>query len=276
MRWLRHPLRVGFRLAAFFVVAAGALTEHFLVIWPREKGFDYPRRARWSQRWGRRFLKALCVEVTVVGEPPTDGLLVANHLGYVDIPVLAAASPIVFVSKAEERNWPVIGWLTRCAGTIYVDRSRKADVVSVNEGLEAVARQQALLCIFPEGTSTGGDRVLPFRPALLEPAVARGWCVSTAWIGYRVPGGSAADEVCYWRDMVFGPHFLHLLSLEKIVAVVAFGPTVPSGEDRKQLALQLHAEVSRLAERHGPGNVETEMEPYAKGAKGATGKQAKG
>lgn len=251
MRWLRHPLRVGFRLTAFFVVAAGALTEHFLVIWPREKGFDYPRRARWSQRWGRRFLQVLRVEVTVVGEPPKDGLLVANHLGYVDIPVLAAASPMVFVSKAEVRNWPIIGWLTRCAGTIYVDRSRKADVVSVNEGLEAVARQQALLCIFPEGTSTGGDRVLPFRPALLEPAVARGWKVSTAWIGYRVPGGSAADEVCYWRDMVFGPHFLNLLSLEKIVAVVAFGPTVSSGEDRKLLALQLHAAVCRLAARHG-------------------------
>ena len=252
MRWLRHPLRVGLRLTGFFLVAAGAITEHFLVVWPREKGFDYQRRARWSQRWGRRFLRVLAIEVTVIGEPPQDGLLVANHLGYTDIPVLATASPTVFVSKIEVRNWPVIGWLTRCAGTIYVDRSRKADVVSVNEGLEAVARQQTLLCIFPEGTSTGGDQVLPFRPALLEPAVARGWRVTPAWIGYHVENGSAADEVCYWRDMVFGPHFLNLLALKKISAVVAFGATVPSGADRKILAQQLHADVSQLAAWHGP------------------------
>lgn len=252
MRWLRNPLRVGFRLTGFFVVAAGAIAEHFLVVWPREKGFDYRRRAAWSQRWGRRFLKVLAVEVTVHGAPPRDGLLVANHLGYVDIPVLAAASPTVFVSKVEVRSWPVIGWLTRCAGTIYVDRSRKADVVSVNEGLEAVGRQQALLCIFPEGTSTGGDTVLPFRPALLEPAVVRGWPVTSAWIGYRIEGGSAADEVCYWRDMVFGPHFLNLLSKERIHAVVVFGRTVPSGDDRKELARQLHAQVTQLADQHRP------------------------
>jgi len=103
MGWLRHPFRVGFRLAGFFAVTVGALTEHFVFVRPREKGFDYQRRARWSQRWGRRYLRVLQVEVTVVGEPPAAGLLVSNHLGYVDIPVLAATSPMGFVSKAEGR-----------------------------------------------------------------------------------------------------------------------------------------------------------------------------
>ena len=251
MGWMRHPFRVGFRLAGFFAVTVGALTEHFIFVRPREKGFDYQRRARWSQRWGRRYLRVLQVEVKVVGEPPAAGLLVSNHLGYVDIPVLAATSPMVFVSKVEVRNWPVIGWLTRCAGTLYIDRSRKADVASVNEGLEAVGNQRVMVCIFPEGTSTGGDRVLPFRPGLLEPAVARQWRVGTAWIGYSLDDGRAEDDVAYWRDMVFGPHFLNLLSKRKISAIVSFGPAMESGHDRKELAQRLHAEVSRHAERRG-------------------------
>lgn len=217
-------------------------------------------------RWSPYFLRVLNVRVEISGRPPAHGLLVCNHLSYVDIPLLGTSCPMTFVSKQEVRSWPVIGWLTRCAGTLFVNRERKSDVTSVAAQFRPVIDGGLPVTIFPEGTSSDGHRVLPFRSSLLEPAAANGWPVSAAWIGYRIEDGSVGDEVCYWGDMTFFPHFLNLLSKREVRARVAFGPPLEPGLDRKEMSRRLHAEVVRLGKQSAFEKLHAERHPIVSGA----------
>ena len=103
-----------------------------------------------------------------------------------------------------------------------------------------------LLGLFLEGTSTDGHHVLTFRSSLLEPAEAHGWPATAVRVGYKTDDGSVENEVCYWRDMTFFPHFLNLLSKREIRASVTFGATLPHGLNRKQMARALHSQVDAL------------------------------
>jgi 1-acyl-sn-glycerol-3-phosphate acyltransferase len=153
---------------------------------------------------------------------------------------------MVFVSKAEVRNWPIVGWLTQCAGTIYLQRERKGDLLDVVKQFDPVIEAGVPVVVFLEGTSSGGDDVLPFRPSLLAPAVEAGSSVAPVGLDYSVSEGSVAKDVAYWGDMTFGPHFVNLLGRTWLGARVAFGVARSAGPDRKVLAKALRDEVVGL------------------------------
>ncbi len=213
----------------------------------RGKSSSLPGRAQWLQRWSTRLLQDLDIRVERRGVPPATGVLASNHLSYLDILVLAAAQPMVFVAKSEIRHWPVFGQLTRWAGTLFVRRDRKSDVTKFNDAFTAVVSEGVVLGLFPEGTSSNGRQVLPFYSSLFEPAVKVGWPVSAARIGYTLADGSVENDICYWGDMTFFPHFLRLLTRGKIQATVVYGPALPAGLNRKEMARQLHRQVDDLA-----------------------------
>lgn len=248
---MRHPWRVAGRLAGLAALIAASLIDY-----AARKGFG-PRipvaqmRAGWLRCWSNRFLRQMGIAVDYAGAPPRRGLLVCNHLSYVDILVLAAAQPVVFVAKSEIRGWPVVGWLTRCAGTVFVQRGRRHDVARVIAQLPSIVHERAVVAIFPEGTCTDGRTVLPFFPSLLAPAVRNQWPVTPAWISYAMDDGVAAEEACYWGSMTFGPHLLNLLSKQRVRARVVFGAQERAGSDRKLLARRLHGCVCALAEQAG-------------------------
>jgi 1-acyl-sn-glycerol-3-phosphate acyltransferase len=245
-------LRAIAKLGAFLWVSGRALLDFWLNVRPR--GATRPMRADWCHRWAIAFLKVVNVELTFRGVPPKAGILACNHLSYVDVVVLHAIHHQVFLSKAEVRDWPIIGPLTRCGGTLFVRRERKADVADLQTDFMHVLNEGIPITIFPEGTSSDGSTVLPFRSSFLEPAAKANCPVTPAWIGYRLDEGSVADEVCYWRDMTFGPHFLKLLSKKKLYATVVFGEPIASGMNRKEMAAALHAEVTKLANRKRTGS----------------------
>jgi 1-acyl-sn-glycerol-3-phosphate acyltransferase len=140
----------------------------------------------------------------------------------------------------------VFGWFTRRAGTLYVQRERRGDVGRVSEQMRRVLDDGHVVVFFPEGTSSGGDTVLPFRSSLLEPVARQHIPVTPAALSYALDDGDPAEEVCYWKDMTLLPHLLNLLTKRVIRARVAFGePRVHTG-DRKELARELHAEVRAL------------------------------
>lgn len=247
---LKHPFRVLWRFVGFLIISFLAIFDFLLRKWLFRKT-SHAERAAWSHRWGRQFVRCLNIEPSFFGEPPKSGILTANHLGYLDILVLASRQPLVFVSKSEVRSWPIIGWLAVCGGTIFVNRQRKSDVAALGSSFAPVVNAGGVLVLFPEGTSTGGDRVLPFMPSLLESAAQNGWAVSSAWIGYSLREGSVADEVAYWRDMTFLSHFLNLLSKPEIRAKVVYSSALPGGLDRKRLAKLLHDQVEETARQNG-------------------------
>jgi 1-acyl-sn-glycerol-3-phosphate acyltransferase len=246
-------VRASGRLIRCAAVIATAGADYFVFIRLRGKSGRLAVRAEWLRRHSGRMLAALHVSVEQRGVPPAGGMLAANHLGYVDILVLGAGKPMVFLSKSEVRRWPVIGVLTACAGTLFIRRDRKSDVARFDESFARVVNAGLLLGLFPEGTSSNGHQVLPFHSSLFASAVAAQWPVTPVWLGYAATGGSVENDVCYWGDMTFFSHFLRLLTVEHIRATVVYGTALPAGLDRKAMARQLHQEVGALAEQHGPG-----------------------
>jgi 1-acyl-sn-glycerol-3-phosphate acyltransferase len=206
-------------------------------------------RALWLHRICRRVLRAFGVQSTVIGTVPTRGLLVANHLSYLDIVFLGALTPCVFVAKSEVKRWPVFGWFARLAGTIFVDRNNRRDAARANEAIRAALREGALVVLFPEGTSSDGSTVLPFKSSLLEAAIGERVPITVAALRYELPNGDAGAEVCYWGEHTLVPHLIKLLSKREVRASVAFSEVPNTWRDRKKLAAQLHAEVSALHSR---------------------------
>ncbi len=190
------------------------------------------------------------MRIVVVGEPrPRTGVVASNHVSYLDIPVLAATTPQVFLAKSEVRDWPVIGWFARVAGTQFIDRKRRGDVARQNADFVHIVEHDAVLTLFLEGTSTDGSTVRPFRSSLLEPAVEHGWPVTTAAMHYTCSGGDVAQDVCWWGEMGFFEHLFRLVQVDTITAHLRFGHAVASAEERKALAEHLHGEVSALKAR---------------------------
>lgn len=205
-------------------------------------GASRPAQARWLQDVCGQLLGAMGCEVEVVGTPPRSGLLVSNHLSYLDVLVIGAITPAAFVAKADVRRWPLVGPLTAAAGTVYADRTRRLDVARVSEEVGTALGSGVPVVIFPEGTSSDGQRVLPFRSALL--GVPAGVPLTPASLSYELEGGSAALEVCYWGDMTFFPHLLHLLGRNRIRARLVFGATRPGSGDRKRDTARLWEDIA--------------------------------
>jgi 1-acyl-sn-glycerol-3-phosphate acyltransferase len=238
-------------LTAYLLLEIGWLV---LALLPERAARRRGWRRRIKRRWSRALCRAMAVRVEVVGEPPRQPcLLVSNHLSYLDIPVLAGLVDTVFVSKAEVARWPVVGLLATRADTIYVDRERKRRLPEVNARIRQVLEDGDGVVVFPEGTSTGGDGVLPFRPSLLAPAAELGLEVRCARLCYATGPGDppASESVCWWRDMPFGPHVLGLLRLSGIQARVFFPPEAVRASDRKELAERLWRCVSGAIQEQG-------------------------
>lgn len=191
------------------------------------------------RRWSRGLLRVLGVRVAVVGRrPAAPYLLAANHLGYLDVLVLAAELPVRFVAKSEVRRWPVWGPLAAWTGTLFLERERARDARRVATAVERTLAAGEAVSIFAEGTSSPGDAVLPYRPALFEGAVVSGAPVVPAALSYRIPDdpGAVRDKVCWWGEMEFVPHLLALAGLPAIDATLAIGEPLPADQDRKAVA----------------------------------------
>lgn len=175
------------------------------------------------------------------------GAMVANHAAWLDIFVLNAAARVTFVSKSEVAGWPGIGWLARGTGTIFIRRARVE--AAHHQGL-LEARMQAgdRLVLFPEGTSTDGQRILPLKSTLFEAFFSEGLrhsiAVQPVSIRYEAPAGADPRFYAWWGDMEFGPSLLQILAAPRqgAVHVTYHAPlAVADFADRKALAAACEA-----------------------------------
>ncbi len=206
--------------------------------------------ARWMsfilKGWSRGLLLICGVRCHTVGDPPeAPFLLVSNHLSYVDIAVLGSIVGGVFVAKAEISDWPAVGFLCRSVETIFIDREIRREIPGVMQEIERQLGHGRGVILFAEGTSSSGASILPFRPALLEPAARSGQPVSYAAVSYQTPEGEppAHLSVCWWGGMPFAPHALEFFKLRRIDATVVFGDRQFQSGDRKILANELRSAV---------------------------------
>ena len=200
-------------------------------------------------------MKRLGIAFEVEGPVPGRGVVISNHLGYLDIVTFAAVHECVFCSKAEIRQWPVIGWMTTMAGTVYVERGRGGSAARAADGMKAASGAGLPVVFFPEGTTSNGDGLLKFHSGLLAQALQSGESITAAFVRYELDVDNGADvsvanDVCYWGDRILFPHIFNLLGLRGIRVVVRFadGPIAFSSDSlhRKAAAVEAQAAVARL------------------------------
>lgn len=176
------------------------------------------------------------------------GAVVANHSSWLDILTLNAALPVFFVSKAEVAGWPGINILTRVTDTHFVARDPKLARVQASEFAARVRAGHRLL-FFPEGTSTDGRRVLPFKATLFQGFLADGLptdlAIQPVSAVYTAPEGSDCRFYGWWGDMALGPHLLTVLAAKRHGSVVVrlHHPIPVSGNDRKTLSAACYSEI---------------------------------
>lgn len=198
----------------------------------------------------RNALRIMGIGFTVHGSVmKLPGIIVANHSSWLDIFTLNARARIYFVSKAEVARWPGIGWLARATGTVFIDRDRKKAQAQTALFLERLRAGHRLL-FFPEGTSTDGQRVLPFKPtlfaALFEPELRATLHVQPVSVSFHAPEGCDARFYGWWGDMSFGAHLIRLLAAPRQGRVeLIYHAPVPVADftDRKALAAYCEATV---------------------------------
>ena len=242
----RHPLRVVAQLCRLSVAIFISLLDYLFRCAFRSPEARRAARAAWLHRATKRTLRFFRFEIRATGPIPSHGLLISNHLSYLDILVLSSITPAVFVSKHDVKYWPVFGQFAVLGGTVFVDRRRRFQVGRVNDEITAALNDDALVVLFPEGTSTNGQDILPFKSPLLEPATNPAWPTAVSRIHYELDDGDASEEVCYWGGHTFFPHMLNLLSKRRLRATVRFGQFSGRNGDRKELARQLRMEILAL------------------------------
>jgi 1-acyl-sn-glycerol-3-phosphate acyltransferase len=207
------------------------------------------RRALYAG-WARGSARLLGMRVEVSGDPPAPPfLLCANHLSYVDVIALGGLVEGVFLAKAEVARWPLIGFVARTSGTLFLERGRRQDLVRALAAVERTLGKGTGVVFFPEGTSSDGAEVLPFKSSLFEAARASGLPVHCAAVEYETPPGAppARLAVSWWGGMTFPGHLWRLASLPGFRARVGFAAEpVPATLERRTLAAEARERVAAL------------------------------
>ncbi|MBJ3762861.1 1-acyl-sn-glycerol-3-phosphate acyltransferase [Maribius pontilimi] len=242
---LAARLRIGVRLVPLAILIFGGLALLLIcrLIERPFYGLRRPVTPRITQTVCRGALGLVGLRLDIAGRPMTGtGAMVANHSSWLDIFALNACAPVYFVSKDEVADWPGIGWLARATGTIFIRRNPR-DSRAQRYVLAQRLRAGHRLLFFPEGTSTDGRRVLPFKTTLFaaffDDDLRDRMQVQPVALRYHAPQGADPAVYAWWGDMAFGPHLIGVLALplRGRVQVTFHDPlAVAAFSDRKSLA----------------------------------------
>jgi lyso-ornithine lipid O-acyltransferase len=177
----------------------------------------------------------LNIKVTIAGDAGQlergGYVVIANHVSYVDGIVLGSIFPIVFVSKREVKKWPIVGQWNVLCGTIFINRQRKNEVGTMVREMTRKLRQEANVLLFPEGTSTNGEKMLPFQTVPLAAPLRSRSIIVPVTLAYTTideqPVTAANRDFVYWYgDMDFVTHFWNLLGRRGVEVLVTLQPKI--------------------------------------------------
>jgi 1-acyl-sn-glycerol-3-phosphate acyltransferase len=241
------PLLRALKLArATLLLLQGVLIAMF-----RLRRDDVRRRNRHMQRWCGRLLDILGLELEHEGPLPDDStpvFIVANHVSWLDIWAINAVCPTLFVAKAEIRAWPVFGWLAARVGTLFIERSRRADTRRVNDRIVArMAVSGERIAVFPEGTTTDGSVLLPFHASLFQPAVSAQARVHPVAIRYLDRNGKRTDVPAYIDDLSLVASMWRIAGMSGLRVRVEFLSAFDvTGQHRREVAAQAQERIGRV------------------------------
>lgn len=210
------------------------------------------QKDRHIQQWSKQLLKIFHIQLRVVGANKlvsTPYLLASNHISWLDIHVINAFKPVRFVAKSEVRAWPVFGWMAVQLGTVFIRRDSARHARQVVDQMAVVLKAESV-CIFPEGTSTAGESVLPFKPNLFESAILAKVPVTPVAIAYRSRStGLRSDAPAFIGKMGLLESMSNVISNRDIEAHLSLlEPYLISNAanpDRKELAVYCQESIAK-------------------------------
>jgi 1-acyl-sn-glycerol-3-phosphate acyltransferase len=237
----------------FFALSFLAVTLALVPLQLIAMAFDLRLQRTIPRLYHRGLCTLIGVRIREVGTrfPASPVLILSNHVSWLDICVIAALTPVVFIAKSEVAGWPVLGWLARLQRTIFIDRKARHRTGDATAEIAGRLLDGNAVVLFAEGTSSDGTRVLPFRSALVG-AVHRALGntthhtqvtvqpMSIAYLGFGgVPiGRGLRERVAWYGDADLLPHLLHVLSAGAVDVTVSWGEATAYGisADRKAIA----------------------------------------
>ena len=213
------------------------------LLFPR---LDAPRRMRHVRAWSARLLALLDIECEVEGAAhPGPVMLVANHVSWLDIVAINALHPARFVSKADVRRWPLLGWLVASGGTLFIERERKRDALRVVHQVAAALAQGDVVALFPEGTTSEGHGVLPFHANLLQAAVSAGAPIQPVALRYSDARAAVSPAAMYVGDTSLAASLWRILFAERLRVRVALLAPHHGPDERRAATERARAHIAR-------------------------------
>jgi 1-acyl-sn-glycerol-3-phosphate acyltransferase len=201
--------------------------------------FKVERRHRSIRHWCKQLLGIFGMRLSVVGEKHLMDdyyLMAANHISWIDIHVINAFKPHYFVAKSEVASWPIFGWMAKQLGTLFIERGKSNSIRNMVKEVAGQLKQKAI-CIFPEGTSTDGQQVAPFKPNLFEAAVvadAPVYCLAIQYFDVRT--GQKTTAPAFIGEMGLLDSIWSLICSPPICAQISISEKLPPLKERKALA----------------------------------------
>ena len=227
------------RLVAHLLVGMFVVATRF----PRASADE---RLELNRAWSLKMLRLAGLRLVVHNDDARldhGALVVANHVSWIDIYVINAWRPTPFVSKAEIRQWPVVGWLAQQLGTVFIQREKRSDAKRIMHELADRLSSGELMCVFPEGTTSDGLGLLPFHANMFQAAVLASAPVQPLCLMYEDAQGRQSTAPAYIDDLTLADSLNALLREGPLTAHVYVGAPLAAGEDRRVLAGQAEAAV---------------------------------
>lgn len=231
------------------------LTSGFLIyLFSRDMTVRRRRYYYHATFWCRLACRIFGIKIITKGydDPNLKGLVICNHMGFIDILSLAAVRPNLFVTSHEMRETPVVGWITEMGGCLYVERRSRTKILNELDNIAKVLKEGLRVVLYPEAQATNGEQVLPFKRTLLMAAAKAGLPILPVVFNFREINGEKGfpfkyrDSVCWWGDIPFHVSVIRALSLKSVVVELDFLPPVHTTmeQDRAHVADSLHEMIS--------------------------------
>jgi 1-acyl-sn-glycerol-3-phosphate acyltransferase len=251
---IRTPLLI----LALALLTLALLPLQLLGLWR-----DSPLQRRIPHLFHRAVCRLVGIRIHQIGRPSADTplLILANHVSWLDIIVITATSPVVFVAKHEVARWPLFGWLARLQRTVFIERERRHKTGEAAAAMASRLHGGDAVVLFAEGTSGNGNRILPFRSALVgavhhtlgssthhDRVTVQALSVAYTGIGGVPAGRALRDKMAWYGDMDLVPHLLGILRSGAVDVTVSWGPAVAydMSADRKQITRAAERDVRRM------------------------------
>lgn len=243
---LHRPLSLASRCIKLARLAVH-LFSGLVVAFTRYPGYSTQRRRAAMRQWSSRLLGILGMRVARGSHPPLPicCLLVSNHVSWTDIVVIASRFPAVFVAKSEIRNWPLVGTLCHRAGTVFIERGSHSSARDTNRRLQS-SLADGPVAVFPEGTTTHGDRVGHFHSALFQPVIDAQGTVQPLAIRYLDEHNQICDAPNFVGDTSFMGSLWRLTAERRVLVQLRMArPIAVRDVHRRQLADQVKVAIQK-------------------------------